>query len=62
MDPNTVLQDIRDMIEYLNDPDETDHERTVAWDLAEMIEALDGWLSAGGFLPQDWATRGSGCQ
>lgn len=62
MDPNEVLDGIRWMVNYLNDPDETDHERTAAWDLAEMVDHLDQWLSAGGFLPTDWDTRGSGCQ
>lgn len=25
--------------------------------LAELVEALDGWISKGGFLPDAWARR-----
>lgn len=57
MDPNKILADIRGMISRLNDPNEDDHERSVAWGLAEMIEDLDDWLSTGGFLPTEWDNR-----
>lgn len=43
MDPNATLTELRDMIQGTEDPD-----------LIEKFEALDGWLSKGGFLPRDW--------
>ncbi|QAY12008.1 hypothetical protein SEA_RAHEL_57 [Mycobacterium phage Rahel] len=43
MDPNETLGDLRDCIEGQR------------WDeAAEHFEALDGWLTHGGFLPTDW--------
>jgi hypothetical protein len=52
MDPNATLTKLRDyaVIVLLND----DIESTEAVEIAEAIEALDGWLSKGGFLPSDW--------
>ena len=52
MDPNAALEIIRYQLMRWNeeapnfDPDE----------LAEQVDALDGWLSLGGFLPDDWTT------
>lgn len=43
MDPNATLAQIRECI------DEADGPRAI-----ELFEALDGWLSSGGFLPTDW--------
>lgn len=43
MDPNQALKNLRDMIRDTED-----------LDLIEQFEALDGWLSRGGFLPADW--------
>lgn len=46
MDPNAALQKVRELI---NDGDSADVL------LVEAFEALDDWLSKGGFLPDDWA-------
>lgn len=43
MDPNTALQALR---KYASD---------TGGEFAEQFEALDEWLSKGGFLPADWA-------
>jgi hypothetical protein len=63
MDPNAALKDLRAAIAEVDnelsadegagllDPfGEKDHLR----DLVESFQALDGWLSRGGFLPFDW--------
>lgn len=62
MDPNAALAEIRetaaivrDRIDRGEDPD-VDGSVSV---LVEHVEALDEWLSKGGFLPQDWL-RGIG--
>lgn len=48
MDPDKALAELREALQELaNDPD--------AWeDVIEKFEALDGWLSKGGFLPKAW--------
>ncbi len=33
------------------------YDDTCAQDLAEQFEALDQWLSNGGFLPSEWQPR-----
>lgn len=58
MDPNVVLQNIRDLIQKLapiRDLEahaDGDNEDIAA--LVDAVENLDGWLSHGGFLPADW--------
>jgi hypothetical protein len=45
MDPNTNLEQIRALVA----------ERIEAGDeLVELVEALDNWITRGGFLPRDW--------
>ena len=51
MDPNRALEDAREACRLHamrgNDLDAFD-------DLVEAFEALDHWLSIGGFLPKEW--------
>lgn len=51
MDPNENLKQQREIVNRLlyGNPEENDGER-----LAELVEALDNWLSNQGFLPTDW--------
>lgn len=59
MDPNSNLAEqlriARDILHAFD--------RELPWDdaevtrLAELVEALDGWLSKGGFLPEAWSTN-----
>jgi alkyl hydroperoxide reductase subunit AhpC len=50
MDPNVTLLRIRDLVSNTHlIGDEVD-------ELADLIDALDGWISNGGFLPSDWET------
>jgi hypothetical protein len=48
MDPDETLREIRELVTaqacYVPDPDR----------LAELVGALDEWLSKGGFLPEPW--------
>lgn len=52
MDPQATLDELRRIaLEHL-ESDDSDLAR-----MAELVEALDGWLSTGGFLPRDWQAR-----
>lgn len=54
MDPDATLQAIRDLTEdYAKAPDAfgADNLNT----LVERIDALDAWITDGGFLPNDWS-------
>lgn len=54
MDPNEALKLARAAVQDYRD----NHPANDAADaLAEAFEALDGWLSKGGFLPAAWAKR-----
>jgi len=63
MDPNANLGELLRLVESFNedrdDPtplDDTllDDFRADAWRMAELVEALDGWIRGGGFLPSAW--------
>lgn len=49
MDPNATLEMLRRFIFKLSMGETVDVE-----DFAEYFEALDKWLTGGGFLPQQW--------
>lgn len=64
MDPNETLRALRALVGRVNEPD-WDAEAmddadlgslwaSLAMDLAEHIEALDDWLTKGGFPPEAW--------
>jgi len=54
VDPNIALDKLRELcrealsLDFSRDGDEA------ACDIAEKFEALDQWLSNGGFLPYEW--------
>lgn len=52
MDPNANLAVVRRLAASI-----LDGERDLADSLAEHVQALDEWLSRGGFLPSAWRTR-----
>lgn len=55
MDPNATLQELIELAEQVNaTPSDGDIDWADATRLAELVTALDGWLSTGGFLPQRW--------
>lgn len=51
MDPNAVLDEIRDLTGQVANGVDVDVDRLVA-----LVDGIDGWLAAGGFLPAAWAT------
>lgn len=60
MDPNATLAEARQAVADVraHQDDETDDTVCSALDairVAEAFEALDEWLSKGGFLPEAWA-------
>ena len=54
MDPNANLEEQLRIAARIANGEElsTDAER-----LADLVEALDGWLKGGGFLPQRWERK-----
>jgi hypothetical protein len=64
MDPNANLAEQRRLAKRLLElpADELGHYTTAEQSeayyaslrLAELVEALDGWIGSGGFLPKDW--------
>lgn len=58
MDPNRLLAEIREIVTEV-----WKHEDSMPNELVELVEkvdALDGWLSIGGFLPDPWKYRVTG--
>lgn len=56
MDPNANLKEQREIAHELLHRALTPNEaKRKAERLAELVEALDGWIAGGGFLPADWA-------
>ena len=56
MDPNETLAKLRDVAAHVNGPvfRPAEELEDAAYDMAEFFQALDRWLSKGGFLPGDW--------
>ena len=53
MDPDANLEEQRRLAEEILD-DESPVDNTKSLRLAELVQALDEWIRAGGFLPGDW--------
>lgn len=47
MDPNATLRRLRELCAL-------DNCHLFAVEIADLFEALDEWISKGGFLPEDW--------
>lgn len=60
MDPTATLVSIRALVKVIYETPNEQHLAEMAIDLAELVEALDGWLSKSGHLPAHWyfARRG----
>lgn len=54
MDPNKCLEQIRDDVSVIFSVSDTETAISRYESLAEHTQALDEWLSKGGFLPQLW--------
>lgn len=57
MDPNANLEEMRRLAGKLL-ADEFEIDSADAERLAELVQALDAWISKGGFLPRDWQREG----
>ena len=58
MDPNANLEEQRQLAKRILDGTTPDFDRIeVATRLAELVDALDQWLSIGGALPISWSSR-----
>ena len=57
MDPNALLQEIRDIRAFIfaEGMSESEEFQQNAWNLADKIDNLDVWITKGGFLPEEWA-------
>lgn len=53
MDPNQALKNARASVARIDESITPSEEDVAA--LADAFEALDGWLSGGGFLPTEWS-------
>lgn len=54
MDPNEALRLIREAIKRMQAASHADDYTDAASDLADAVQALDEWLTRGGFLPEEW--------
>ena len=58
MDPDETLKKLREALElYCRRYRDKGTGLREADDMADAVEALDNWLSIGGFLPEDWKKR-----
>jgi acyl-CoA reductase-like NAD-dependent aldehyde dehydrogenase len=63
MDPNETLRVLREAVAYWQDMPSNASDawrREVADAMAEHAEALDAWLTRGGFLPDAWRRNDEG--
>jgi hypothetical protein len=58
MDPNATLNDLLALAaEVLDNPDNLGNmpdDTDTLVEMSELVQALDGWISSGGFLPEKW--------
>jgi hypothetical protein len=56
MDPNAVLEDLREMMDQADRGGMSYDERVNLLDnMSAHFRSLDQWMTTGGFLPSDWA-------
>lgn len=59
MDPNATLDEMRTLAKRISaaydDEEGNGVDQDDANQLAELVEAMDGWLKGKGFLPKEWA-------
>lgn len=55
MDPDACLEEIRDLVKMIEDPEvQGNDEAEAGINLSMAVEALDEWISKGGRLPKAW--------
>lgn len=62
MDPNVLLIQLRELVAQVQrqegcPPMSAAYHKRDAEDLAAKVEALDAWLTQGGFKPADWDAK-----
>lgn len=59
MDPNATLASIRETIREIDTRSRDGEEIGAHWTYAliEAVEALDTWITRGGFPPADWEAK-----
>jgi hypothetical protein len=57
MDPEQALRDARAACEHWAHGERGDYDLVAFDNLVNAFEALDQWLSNGGFLPRDWQRK-----
>jgi hypothetical protein len=55
MDPNENLRRLRALVESSNTDNVLQTPREA--EIVDLFEALDQWITNGGFIPDDWAKR-----
>lgn len=60
MDPNETLKRIRELARRVRETERVDPNNFSTYtanadELAFAIDALDSWITRGGFLPSDWS-------
>ena len=62
MDPNATLAELLALVgkfqrgqDEMPEDIEATGEQIDAWRMADLVEALHGWMSVGGFPPKEWA-------
>lgn len=66
MDPTACLKEIREIADRMYDAVWIDHRTPTqrylddSRRLAELVPALDEWITRGGFLPSPWSVEGRG--
>jgi hypothetical protein len=53
MDPDATLEELRDLVQRESDGGDGSH----AADIVERFQALDAWITRGGFPPRAWASH-----
>ena len=57
MDPNAALKSARECMSTACMTDDDEIKEEALTNMMGAFDALDGWLSRGGFLPADWMTN-----
>jgi hypothetical protein len=57
MDPTANLREQLEIVRAMLDLESEHVDTSQAVRLAELVEALNGWLSRGGFLPLQWRAK-----
>lgn len=61
MDPDTNLEEQLSLVKWLNEHQDDESKENLeieAYRLAELVEALHGWIIQGGTLPKEWRKDG----